>query len=197
MLKKNHYFTIVSLCIATGFGVYRFFIQSSSARVIAVHQSLQNNDRSIEMLPYDASRDKEFIKQQFKENWYLLISSPDYDIDHMLDTRSPHKLDIKHLGSLIIKVLYYNNQPAGFGACYMDSKTRGDILFVEVAKEFRGKKLAESIVKTQIEDLKKEGALSVKLATRTDNKSAQKLYLRLGFKETHRSNEHVYYRIDF
>jgi len=195
-MSKKIIIPLIILTSSIGFGVYYHYAPRTKAypSFLSLNTDYQ---AKVEMRPYVAERDKPFIKQQFKENWYLLISSPDYDIDQMLDNRSPHPQDIKHIGSLIIKVLYYNDQPAGFGACYMDSTTRGDILFVEVAQEFRGKKLAEAIVKSQLQDLFNAGAHSVKLATRTENERAQKLYTRLGFTETHRQNGHVYYRIDF
>lgn len=191
------YSVIIGLAGFGAFYVINKQVQFPARTDSTLTSTLNINENSApEMRHYDAQRDKEFIKRQFKENWDMLISSPDYSIDDMLDNNSPHQSDIKHRGKLITKVLYYQGQQAGFGSCYMDTDVRGDILFVEVDKNFRGKKLAETIVKTQIEDLKNLGAKTVKLCTRVDNFIAQKLYTRLGFKETHRSKTHVYYRID-
>ncbi len=206
-MNKKLSYILYTLAIAIT-GYFTFYLATSHinrhktvhyATPIATQPILNNSTLNFgdtrEMREY-TEQDKEFIKQQFKENWALLISSPDYDIDDMLTTNSPHVDDFKHRGKLITKVLYYNGERAGFGSCYMDTNVRGDILFVEVDKNFRGKRLAETIVNTQVEDLKKLGATTVKLATRTDNFTAQKVYTRLGFTETHRSKTHVYYRKD-
>lgn len=69
----------------------------------------------------------------------------------------------------------------------MHTDTRGDILFVAIDKKFRGKKLAEIIVKTHMEDLKKLGAKRVELWVVNTNTAAYKLYTRLGFKKSEKN----------
>ena len=52
--------------------------------------------------------DKEFIKQQFAKNSKMLIpTTPDYDVDYLLDTNTPHILYKEHSGKVITKVLCY------------------------------------------------------------------------------------------
>ena len=132
--------------------------------------------------------DKEFIKQQFAKNSKMLIpTTPDYDVDYLLDTNTPHILYKEHSGKVITKVLCYKKQQVGFGSCYMHTDTRGDILFVAIDKKFRGKKLAEIIVKTHMEDLKKLGAKRVELWVVNTNTAAHKLYTRLGFKKSEKN----------
>jgi hypothetical protein len=45
------------------------------------------------IVPYEASRDRTFIIDLFKKNWYWLINdySPNYDVPFMLDHKTPPK----------------------------------------------------------------------------------------------------------
>lgn len=145
---------------------------------------------------YNAKDHKAFIEKQFKENWYWLISTPEYDIHHMMDTRSPNNYEPKYFGKMKIIVLHEEGRPVGFGTYYMQSAVLGDILFIAVDKDFRGKRYAEKLVNYCIADLKKMGAKVIKLATRVDNKGARKLYDRLKFDETGERRGFIHYRME-
>ena len=146
------------------------------------------------LVPYDQKKHKSFIKKEFKSNWYLLINSPEYDLDHMLDTLSPNNYASQYHGKMKIIVLEVENRIVAFGSYYMRNNFQGKILFVEVAKEFRGKRYAEKLVNHAVQELKKMGAKIVRLETRTDNKSARRLYNRLGFIEVNEERGFVFYR---
>ena len=68
-------------------------------------------------------------------------------------------------------------------SCYIDG--------VETVISHRKRGLASKVLKQGLEKLD----VSAQLHTRIDNLSAQKLYLSLGFKETHRDEELVYYSL--
>jgi len=66
--------------------------------------------------PYDAARDKAFIVDFFKKNWYMLISdyAPDYNVEFMLDQRAPTTDDSRDVGKLIMKTYVIDGKPVGF-----------------------------------------------------------------------------------
>jgi ribosomal protein S18 acetylase RimI-like enzyme len=146
------------------------------------------------IVSYCPQKHKIFIRQQFKENWYWLISSPDYDINYALDTHSPNHYEPQYKGKMSIVVLEVEGTPVGFGTYYMRNNFQGEILFIEVAKQFRGKRYAAVLVEYAVADLKKMGAKIIKLATRIDNPGARKLYTRLGFPQVSENRGFVHYR---
>jgi ribosomal protein S18 acetylase RimI-like enzyme len=135
---------------------------------------------------YGTPQDEAFIKNQFKENWYTLIATPTYDVDFMLQKKAPNDREPQFFGKMAIKMLYENNQPIGFITYYMQTSYQGDILFLVIGKDHRGKRHGEKLLNYAFDELKKQGAKTVKIFTRTENTSAQKLYTRIGFVETHR-----------
>lgn len=143
---------------------------------------------------YVPEKHKEFIKRQFKENWYWLISSPEYDVDHMLDTHSPNNYEPQYYGKMNILVICQEGEPVGFGSYYMRTAVQGEILFIEVDKQFRGKGIAQKLVGCIEEKLKLAGAKTVKLCTRVENEIARRLYQRLGYQETCQNRGFVYFR---
>lgn len=186
-MKIKQIIVLLSLSAAGFAGIYWYQNQNNITEVA------QQQCSSI--VPYQEAQHKGFIKRQFKENWYWLISSPDYDVDHMLDTGTPHTYEPQYAGKLKTVVLQdETGTPAGFGSYYMRAPGVGDILFIEVDQNFRGKRYAGKIVEHALDDLKKMGAKVVKMATRTDNLKAQKVYERLGFPIVNKSNGFVHYR---
>lgn len=148
------------------------------------------------MYDYNPQIHKAFIEKQFKENWYWLISSPDYDIHDMLDTRSPNKYEPQHRGKLAIKVLHKNGQPVGFTSYYMQSAVKGDLFILGVDKAYRGKRYGSELTQYSADQLKEMGAKVINFVTRIDNPGAQKMYVNLGFKEMYRDDIFVHYRKD-
>lgn len=180
--------TLLTLCAAGFAGIYWYQNHSESSHIV------QKKD-DISIIEYQEAKHKDFIKRQFKENWYWLISSPDYDVDHMLDTKTPHTYEPQFTGKLKTVVLEdETGNPAGFASYYMRAPAVGDILFIEVDQHFRGKRYAGQLVQHALDELKKMGAQVVKMATRTDNLKAQKVYERLGFPVINQSNGFVHYR---
>ena len=184
MNNKN---ILLALLLSVGVGGTYYYLQQEQ-------QCHHGND---DIREYNAADYKPFIQKQFRENWYWLISSPDYDINDMMDTRSPNKREPKYRGKMEIKILIKNGVPVGFGTYYMRSDVLGEILFIAVDKDHRGNRYAAELVNYAIDQLRKRGAKTVKLVTRVDNPGAQKVYTRLNFKETHRTKTFVHYRKDF
>ena len=131
-------------------------------------------------------KDEAFIKNEFKENWYTLIATPTYDVDFMLEKKAPNDREPQFFGKMAIKMLYEDNRPIGFITYYMQTSYQGDVLFLVIDKHHRGKRCGEKLLNYAFNELKKQGAKTVKIFTRTENTSAQKLYTRIGFVETHR-----------
>lgn len=173
-MKRMHKFSVIQkvllgLVLLAGVGIGGWYYQTYASEGIYA---------------YDASTDREFIKRLFKEDWYWLISdysSKTYSVEHMLDFKASTQDETN--GRLIIKTYRIKGQPIGFVAYYPKELYEGRILFLAVDKKHRSKGYARKMAKYAINDLKKHGAHIVRLITRTDNTSAQKLYKSLGFKE--------------
>ena len=166
------------------FGLFKS--SSSSTQTTSLHG----------MQEYNPQRDKPFIEKQFKENWYWLISSPEYDIHDMLDTRSPNKYEPQNRGKLSVKVLYKEGTPVGFVTYYMQSTIKGHLFILGVDKQQRKKGYGTELSNYAFAELKKMGAKVISFVTRINNPGAQKLYTSLGFKETYRDDIFVHYRKD-
>lgn len=143
---------------------------------------------------FNEERDTQDILKLFDNNWYWLLSSPDYSPAFMLKKRAPNT-DPLYIGKMHLKVLRENDKFVGFTGYYFLSATVGKVLFLAVDEQFRGKRYGEKLLRYAIDDLKRMGALKVKLVTRVDNISAQALYRRVGFKETARDNQFVDFEI--
>ncbi len=138
---------------------------------------------------------KAFIKKQFNENWFLLVEPADFDVDFMLDTHTPGKHYYQdYSGKLKIIALHADGKPVGFGTYYMLNSLTGRVQFIAVDKDARGKRYADQLVNYAIADLKKLGAKVVRLATRTTNTTAHKVYTRLGFEVVGSERDFNHYR---
>jgi len=181
------------LCVVVGAacgGGYFYFTRDAVKNEVTIDADIRNYTGTSEQTA--------LIKKQFKDNWYWLITSSNYDVDYMLSTHSPNTYEPKYTGKMKIKVLYNEEGvPVGFGTYYMRNAAHGEVLFIAIDNAFRGKHYAEKLVNYAINDLRAMGAKTVKLLTRTDNKPARKLYERLKFTQTHSSPTHVYFRKDF
>ncbi|MCF7900075.1 GNAT family N-acetyltransferase [Candidatus Babeliales bacterium] len=143
---------------------------------------------------YNKHLHKTFIEKQFKENWYWLISSPEYDINYMLDTLSPNAYSAEHKGKLKIKVLHKNGVPVGFTSYYMITAVKGDLFILGVDKDQRGKGYGSELLKYSENALVLMGAQVITFVTRVDNPGAQKMYVSCGFEEIFRDEIFVHYR---
>ncbi len=178
---ENHWWArIVVIIISVG------LISTSSWYLYQLFQISDN------ILTFEDARDTEDILNIFKRDRYWLISTPGYSPEFMLKYRAATQ-DWRYLGKLQINVLRAENKLVGFVAYYMKTETKGQLLFLAVNPEFRGKGYSEQLAKHALKELKKMGGTVVNLVTRTDNLRAQKLYNRLNFKETKREDGFVYY----
>jgi len=139
-----------------------------------------------EIRTYKTKQDEQFIKQQFADNWYTLIPTPSYDVDFMLEKKAPNKREPQYFGKVSIKMLYHDDRPIGFITYYMETSYQGHIHFLVIDPAFRGKHLGEKLLNYAFGELKKQGARTVTVFTRTENTSAQRLYTRTGFVENGR-----------
>ncbi len=137
------------------------------------------------IVSYSAARDRSFIIDTFKKDWYWLISdySPNFDVPFLLDHKSPSGKKGSDVGILIIKTYIENGKPLGFVMYYPKDFKIGQFLFLGVDQGQRRKGIAMKLAVYAIEDMKRLGMLGVKLTTRTDNIKAQNLYEGLGFKQ--------------
>lgn len=140
---------------------------------------------------YKTKEDEQYIKKEFEDNWYTLIANPSYDVDFMLQKKAPNEREPQYFGKMAIKMLYQDSRPIGFITYYMQTSYQGDILFLVIDKNFRGKRYGEKLLNYAFEEMKKEGAKTVKIFTRTENTSAQSLYTRMGFVETGRLSKDI------
>lgn len=168
---------LASILAASGAGIYYY----------------QHQDQG-PIYEYCFDRDAQDIKDLMIQDWYWLISSPDYQVDFMLKNRAPNHKDPRYFGKMDIKVLRVNGAFAGFVTYYKKSAYEGTVLFLAVRPEFRGKRYAQMLLDYAVEQLKKQGSLYVRLVTRTNNLKAQAVYVRDGFDELGRDDEFVYYQ---
>lgn len=142
---------------------------------------------------FQDERDTQDLLKIFEKDRYWLISSEDYDPAWALKTRSPNKRESRYFGKLNIKVLRENGQLVGFVAYYMKNFFLGQLLFLAVNPDFRGKGYAQQLMKYAIDDMKQMGASMITLVTRTSNLSAQAVYKKSGFVVTHEEDGYVYF----
>ncbi len=174
---------IAVILLASGQGIYYYCSHSHTA-------ILKDSDIS----NYSADRDKAFIKDQFNKNWYMMTPDPTMDVDFLLDNKVPSKHQLQYMGKMDSKMLYDTNEPVGFISYYMATKYQGHIQFLIISEKYRGKRYGERLLKYALEDLKHQGAKTVKIYTRNENLSAQKLYKRVGFVESERVTQGIYLR---
>lgn len=143
---------------------------------------------------FDPSRDTQEILNIFDRDWYWLVASErdEYSPEFTLKYRAPNRNPL-YLGRLRIKVLREQSTFVGFAAYYMKTPDHGQLLFLAVNPEFRGRGYGEKLTRFALDELIRMGAKRVELSTRTDNISAQNLYKRIGFKETWRDDEGFMY----
>ncbi|CAN5159630.1 hypothetical protein BH09DEP1_BH09DEP1_4290 [soil metagenome] len=144
---------------------------------------------------FQDERDTQDVLNLFEKDRYWLISSEDYDPSYALKTRSPNKRDNRYFGKLNIKVLREDSKFVGFVAYYMKNFFLGQLLFVGVNPDFRGKGYAQKLMQYAIDDMKKQGASMISLVTRTSNLAAQAVYKKLGFSVTHEEDGFVYFEL--
>ncbi len=176
----------ISILVAIGGAIYYYLPQPQ--------QQQEEIDQHI--LPFDDARDTQELLAMFEKDRYWLSANENFYPEFLLKNRTPNKDDTRYYGKLSIKVLYDDaKQLVGFIAYYMKNFFMGQILFVDVKEEFRGKGYAQQLVKYALRDLKRQGASLVTLVTRTTNEAAQRVYKKLGFAISYEEEGYVYFEI--
>ncbi len=147
----------------------------------------------LEIKNYSDSRDREFIFDAFKKDEYWLVTYLGFPVDFMLNTMSPRPNDPEYYGKLNIRVLLLKDKPVGFTTYYKKKFYEGQLQFLYVDGQYRGKGYAKKLIEYVIQDLKKQGVSIVKLVTYTNNFAAMKVYTKMGFHESHRDEKLVYF----
>lgn len=180
MLKKRLLKRIVLsfILVGVGFFGYRWYIGSS---------------RQSYMADFDYKRDASFILDIFKNNWYWLIAegsdfSPEYMLKHKASSRAP-----EHMGNETIKVMYVDGKPVGFVTYYSLKFYEARIHFVAVDQSCRSRGYGLALVRYALNELTKQGYKKISLVTRVNNYSAQAIYKKAGFKESHINNGFIYF----
>ncbi|MBN1549347.1 GNAT family N-acetyltransferase [Candidatus Babeliales bacterium] len=162
---------------------------------ISYHTSQEVIKRS-PIADYVDARDRDFVLHLFDENWYWLLThgrdeySPEFMLDHRSRTQDP-----KDFGKLTLKVFLVEDQPVGFVGYLMETFFKGKVLFLAVDSPQRGNRFGEQLLRYACKALFEKGARVVQLLTRTDNKSAQALYKRVGFKVVWKNEGFVYFEV--
>lgn len=161
---------IVMLSIVLGAGIAHYYSANKSASPIS---------------DYDDVRDGVQVRKIFKDDWYMLSNrehNPE-QLNFVLQTHSPNEYEPRYFGKMTIKVLREKDNVVGFITYYMLNFYEGKILFLAISPEFRGQRQGEKLLRVAVDDLFAHGATLVRLVTRTENISAQKLYKRFGFEQ--------------
>jgi ribosomal protein S18 acetylase RimI-like enzyme len=142
-------------------------------------------------------RDIKDVLDTFDNNWYWLMPEPKEEypagyVNYVFKYRAPQANPLHH-NTLKIKVLHVDKKFAGFVAYHMKARNVGWLLFLAVREEFRGKKYGEMLARYAIKQLIASGATQINLVTRVDNVPAQRIYMRLGFREILRDGEGLVY----
>lgn len=156
-----------------------------AATAVAAYLLYTHIGPSSGIFPYDPARDRAFILDQFKKNWYCLVSEKvTFSPEHMLDTRSSSQ-EPGDFGNASIYVYRDGDVDTGFLVIH-PKHGQGYVLFLEVAEEHRKKGYGRKMLDFALKELRNKGFVSADLATRVENIPAQKLYHSFGFFEIDR-----------
>ena len=175
--KKIILFLSIALALGTGTIIY-----------------YQSNTEQGPIYIFNPTRDTQEMMDIFHQDWYWLLaseeSSPAFMIKHRTYDANP-----AHFGSMHIKVLRENDNGrlAGFATYYMETRTKGRLLFLAVGRDFRGKGYGKTLALHAMEELFKLGADHVVLWTRVSNLPAQRIYREIGFGEMFEENGYLYF----
>lgn len=144
----------------------------------------------------DDERDIQDIEKIFMDDFYWLTTRDSYDVRAMLTRRTSDFADPTVNNDMFIYVMRDKATDGliGFVTFFKLSFYKGQVLFLSVNREFRGKGYGRALVSYALDQMKNMGMIKAKLFTRLDNKPARALYESLGFQETSRvSNVGLYY----
>jgi ribosomal protein S18 acetylase RimI-like enzyme len=189
MISHNMKKILIIISIFFGGSIAYFFTHRPTEM-----QQTATEQSSIQIDDYNETRDEQHIKNSFYADYYWLYPDESYDVEQhvgfMLKYKAPTE-DPLYVGTLHIKVLRVNNEFAGFTAYYMETLTRGRLLFLDIKKEFRKRGFGEKLARLAVKELKKMGSQTIVLVTRVNN-PAQNIYRRVGFQETSHDEEFLH-----
>lgn len=142
---------------------------------------------------YEPARDRQFLLDLFKKNFYWLVADEHYNAEYMLDNRA--SMQYGPAGDLTIKVYLVDNKPIGFVAYHKLSFYKGRVLFLAVDEAHRKKGYAEKLLRYALKALKDDGSAIIQISTRTDNIRAQSLYRKISGKEVWRDESFVRFEV--
>lgn len=145
-----------------------------------------------DITPFDFARHSQPIIELFNTNHYWLTNDPDASPEFILKYRAS-SASLASMGKLHIYVLEKDHQFIGFVAYHLEGINEGRILYLAVKEEFRGKRYGQQLLEFGVQQLRALGAQKIRLTTRTDNISGQRLYNRAGFKEVGRDDTFVFF----
>jgi len=148
--------------------------------LVILHHNQKISDLQVKV--FNKERDTQFILNCFEQDRYWLTNNPEFSAQYMIDHMTP-KPDPAYFGKQNIVLLYFKDQPVGFGAYYMKSFYEGFIHFLYINKAERGKGYSAVLMRYMMNQLSKMGSKFIKLCTRVNNVPARSLYRKLGFKE--------------
>lgn len=173
--KKIVLFLSITLAACSGIALY-------------YHQSAPQGP----IYDFNAARDTKDMMDIFHQDWYWLLASEESSPAFMLKHRT-YDANPAHFGTMHIKVLREGDKVAGFTTYFMETKTQGRILFVAVARDFRGRGYGKILTLRAMEELFKLGADHIALWTRVSNLPAQRIYRGLGFEEKFEDNGYLFF----
>lgn len=173
--------TIISAiaAIILGYGVYAYSMRNQPA-----------------IYDFDADRDSTQMLEMFDKDWHWLFASSreEFSVVHALKYLTPSQHDRRHFGTLKIKVLRTRDRVLGFVSYFMSNPTKGQLLWLDVREETRGKGYGYLLAQLAVDQLIAMGAQTIFLWTRVSNEIGQKIYKKLGFKVMHTTPDgYVYF----
>jgi ribosomal protein S18 acetylase RimI-like enzyme len=130
---------------------------------------------------YNPLQDRDEIVDFFNVERYWLLFSADFSAEYMLDYRTPSMEETDYKGMLHVKVLRDHGKFCGFVAYFKKNFQVGNIRFLGVKRECRGRGFGSLLLNQALDDFKKMGLKKAQLYTRVTNKVAQALYKKHGF----------------
>jgi ribosomal protein S18 acetylase RimI-like enzyme len=172
---------LIGFLVLTGFGAI-FFINWEKD--------------STHIVEFKYSEHGAFVNRVFEENRYWLLGEglEDYSLDHLLIKRvsniTPDQYALED-----IKIMLHNGTPVGFVTYSKTKFWQGKVRLLGVDEKYRGKGYGQELLNYAVKDLISQGCTNIFLVTRTTNYPAQKIYRKVGFKETGESDGFV--RFDY
>jgi ribosomal protein S18 acetylase RimI-like enzyme len=181
-LKKNIIYIVSFLSIVC---LIYFYCKKNSFK------NINKKEHIVEIKEYNHEKDFDKILTIIDKNFFWLFSgfSKETAIADITKTFIEKKILVKETNKYsdyTIKVLYCDDDLAGFVTYYKFFDQIGRVLFLCVDEKYRRFGFAKKLLENSIEDLFNKNIDKVFLITRLENVKAQNLYKKFGFMETER-----------